>query len=99
MEIQHLRNLSPNSRFMALTDVEDEQEGFAAIMSGAQGYRSKQDIDLEDILTMLCTIYQREFVLRPELLTRLIKCLRAAAMPLWRSERGSGNRVLLHCTS
>ncbi len=96
MEIQRLRSLSPNSRIMALTDVEDEQEGFAAIMSGAQGYRSKQDVDPEDIVAMLCAIYHGEFVLRPKLMTRLIQRLRTAAMPLWGSEHGSGNRVLLH---
>jgi len=42
-EIRRLRRLSPDSCILALADVEDEQEGFAAIMAGAQGYRSKQD--------------------------------------------------------
>src|SRR5437763_9285212 len=39
-EISRLRKLYPDSRILALTDVEDEQEAFAAIMTGAQGYRS-----------------------------------------------------------
>ncbi len=40
-EIGRLRHLAPACRIMALTDVEDEQEAFAAIMAGAQGYGSK----------------------------------------------------------
>ena len=94
-EIHRLRRLSPDSRVVALADVEDEQEGFAAIMAGAQGYRSKQDVDLHDILNMIHAICRGEFVLRPELLTRLMLRLRKAAMPLWGSENGSANRVLL----
>lgn len=94
-EIHHLRRLSPDSRIVALADVEDEQEAFAAIMAGAQGYRSKQDVDLGDIMTMIHAVCRGEFVLRPELLTRLMQRLRAAAMPLWGSEHGSGNRLLL----
>ena len=94
-EIHRLRKLSPDSCIMALTDMEDEQEGFAAIMAGAQGYRSKQDVDLEDIIAMIQAICRGEFVLRTELLTRMMQRLRAAAMPLWGSENGSGNRVLL----
>src|ERR1700694_5670777 len=49
-EIHRLRKLSPDSRIVALADAEDEQEAFAAIMAGAQGYRSKQDVDLQDIM-------------------------------------------------
>jgi|SRR6266516_6507702 len=94
-EIHRLRKLSPDSCIMALADVEDEQEGFAAIMAGAQGYRSKQDVNSEDIMAMIQAIYRGEFVLRPELLTRLMQRLRAAAMPLWGSENGPGNRALL----
>ena len=94
-EIHRLRRLSPDSRIVALADMEDEQEAFAAIMAGAQGYRSKQDVDLGDIMTMIHAVCRGEFVLRPELLTRLMQRLRAAAMPLWGSEHGSGNRLLL----
>lgn len=94
-EIHRLRKLSPNSRIIALADVENEQEAFAAIMAGAQGYRSKQDVDLDDIMTMIHAVYRNEFVLRPELLTRLMQRLRTAAMPLWGSENGTGNHVLL----
>lgn len=94
-EIHRLRKLSPDSCIMALADVEDEQEGFAAIMAGAQGYRSKQDVDLDDIMAMIQAICRGEFVLRPELLTRLMRRLRTAAMPLWGSENGAGNRVLV----
>jgi DNA-binding NarL/FixJ family response regulator len=78
-----------------LADVEDEQEAFAAIMAGAQGYLSKQDVDMEDIMAIILGTYRGEFVLRPELLTRLMQRLRTAAMPLWGSESGSGNHVLL----
>lgn len=94
-EIRRLRKLSPDSRIIALADVENEQEAFAAIMAGAQGYRSKQDVDLDDIMTMIHAVYRDEFVLRPELLTRLMQRLRTAAMPLWGSENGTGNHVLL----
>jgi len=94
-EIRRLRRLSPDSRIIALADVEDEQEAFAAIMAGAQGYRSKQDVDLDDIMTMIHVVCRGEFVLRPELLTRLMQRLRDAAMPLWGSESGFSNRVVL----
>jgi DNA-binding NarL/FixJ family response regulator len=40
-EIRRLKKLSPASRIMAIADEQDEQEAFAAIMAGAQGYRSK----------------------------------------------------------
>ena len=94
-EIHRLRKLSPDSRIIALADVENEQEAFAAIMAGAQGYRSKQDVDLEDIMAMIQAVFRDEFVLRAELLTRLMQRLRTAAMPLWGSEHGAGNHVLL----
>ena len=94
-EIRRLRKLAPAVRIMALSDEEDEQEAFAAIMAGAQGYRSKQDVDLDDILSMIHMLYKGEFVLRPALLTRLMQRLRAAAMPLWGSENGSTSRAFL----
>ncbi len=94
-EIRRLRKLSPDSRIMALADVEDEQEAFAAIMAGAQGYRSKQDVDPSEVMAMIRMICCDEFVLRPALLTRLMQRLRAAAMPLWGSENGPGYRTLL----
>lgn len=94
-EIHRLRKLSPESRIIALADVEDEQEAFTAIMAGAQGYRSKQDVDLDDIMSMIQAVCRGEFVLRPELLTRLMQRLRTAAMPLWGSQSTGGNHVLL----
>jgi DNA-binding NarL/FixJ family response regulator len=95
-EIRRLRQLSPNSHIMALADVEDEQEAFAAIMVGAQGYRSKQDVDPDDIMTMIHTICRNEFVLRPVLMARLMQRLRSAALPLWGAKSGPTCRVLLH---
>src|SRR5947209_2147891 len=94
-EIHRLRKLSPTSRIIALADIEDEQEAFSAIMAGAQGYCSKQDVEMDDIIVMIRAIYRDEYVLRPELLTRLMQRLRAAAMPLWGSESKVGNNVLL----
>jgi DNA-binding NarL/FixJ family response regulator len=94
-EIHRLRELSPDSRILALSDIEDEQEAFAAIMAGAQGYRSKQDVDFDDILLIIRSLCRGEFVLRPELLTHLMKRLRTAAMPLWGTDSGSGSRMLL----
>jgi DNA-binding NarL/FixJ family response regulator len=90
-EIRRLRKLSPDSRIIALADVEDEQEAFAAIMAGAQGYLSKQDVDPGDIITMIQMLCHDELVLRPVLLTRMVQRLRAAALPLWGSENGLGN--------
>ena len=97
-EIRRLRKLSLDSRIMALADVEDEQEAFAAIMAGAQGYRSKQDVDPSEVMAMIRMICRGEFVLRPTLLTRLMQRLRDAAMPLWSSENSSGYRTLLRNT-
>ena len=92
-EIHRLRKLYPGSRIIALADVEDEQEAFAAIMAGAQGYLSKQDLDPGDLMTMTRMLCRDEFVLRPVLLTRLMQRLRAAALPLWGTERGLGYRA------
>lgn len=92
-EIHRLRKLYPGSRIIALADVEDEQEAFAAIMAGAQGYLSKQDLDPGDLMTMTRMLCRDEFVLRPVLLTRLMQRLRAAALPLWGTERGPGYRA------
>lgn len=94
-EVHRLRRLSPDSRIVALADVEDEQEAFAAIMAGAQGYLSKQDIDFDDIMSVIHALRRGEFVLRPELLTRIMQRLRAAALPLWGTDNGLGSRVLL----
>lgn len=94
-EIRHLRKLVPSSRIIALADVEDEQEAFAVIMTGAHGYRSKQDVDPDEIMSMLQMVSRGELALRPVMLTHLVQRLRIAAMPLWNSESGVGNRTLL----
>jgi two-component system nitrate/nitrite response regulator NarL len=93
-EIRFLNKLSPSSRIMVLSDREDEQEAFAAIMMGAQGYRSKQDVDPEEMMTMIHALCRGELVLRPVLLMCLVGRLRSAAMPLWGSESGLGYRTL-----
>lgn len=98
-EIGRLKELSPASRIMALADVEDEQEAFAAIMVGAQGYRSKQDLDLGEIMSMIQMLCRDEFVLRPALLTRLMQRLRSAALPLWGSEKGSDRHPFLRAAA
>lgn len=85
-EIGRLGKLSPASRIIALSNAEDEQEAFAAIMMGAQGYRSKQDVDQNELLLLLHMIYRGETVLRPTLITRVIHRLRIAAMPSWKVE-------------
>jgi two-component system response regulator DevR len=97
-EIGRLRRLSPSSHIMALADTEDEQEAFEAIMTGAQGYRSKQDVDPGEILSMIRMLCRGEFVLRPALATYLMQRLRTEAMPLWGTEHGSNHRhrPLLH---
>jgi DNA-binding NarL/FixJ family response regulator len=88
-EIGRLRQLAPASRILALADSEDEQEAFAAIMAGAQGYRSKQDLDLDEIMPMIQMLCRDEFVLPPALLARLLQRLHATALPLWGSEKGT----------
>ncbi|MBV8695439.1 MAG: response regulator transcription factor [Ktedonobacteraceae bacterium] len=93
-EIRFLNKLSPSSRIIVLADREDEQEAFAAIMMGAQGYRSKQDVDAEEMMIMIQAICRGELVLRPVLLMGLVGRLRSAAMPLWGSESGLGYRAL-----
>jgi DNA-binding NarL/FixJ family response regulator len=97
-EIYRLRKLVPDAHIIALTDAEDEQEAFAAIMAGVQGYRSKQDVDSGEIMPMIQMLCRGEIVLRLGLMTRLMQRLRAAAMPVWGSENGPGYRVLLRTT-
>jgi two-component system, NarL family, response regulator DevR len=95
-EISRLRKLSPQSRIVAVADEENEKEAFAAIMTGAQGYRSKQDVDPGEIMSIIRMVCRGEFVLRPLLMTRLMLRLRDAAIPLWDSENGPGHHALLH---
>ncbi len=94
--IRRLRQLAPHSCIMALADAEEEQEAFAAIMAGAQGYRSKQDVDPGEIMIMIMMLRRDEFVLPPMLLTHLMQRLRDVALPLWGSESGLGSCGLLH---
>lgn len=89
-EIPRLRRVAPNLRILALADEENEEEAFAAIMAGAQGYRSKQDVDADEIMEMISRLCRGEFILRPTLLARLLQRLRAAALPLWGSENARG---------
>jgi DNA-binding NarL/FixJ family response regulator len=93
-EIPRLRKLSSDSRILSLTDVEDEQEAFAAIMAGAQGYCSKQEVDPDELVEMIHALSRDELVLRPALLAHLVQRLRAAAMPLWGTENSLSYRVL-----
>jgi DNA-binding NarL/FixJ family response regulator len=98
-EIQRLRKLAPAARIVTLADVEDQQEAFAAIMAGAQGYHSKQDLEPGEIIAMIQVLCRGEIVLRPELLTRVMRRLRDAALSLWGSEIGSRPRRFLSHTS
>jgi DNA-binding NarL/FixJ family response regulator len=91
-EIRRLRQIAPAAHILAISDEEDEQESFEAIMAGAQGYCSKQDVDADDIMGIIRMLCRDEFVLSPGLLARLMQRLRAAAMPLW----GSGNDLGSH---
>ncbi len=94
-EIGRLRHLAPACRIMALTDVEDEQEAFAAIMAGAQGYGSKEDVGPEEVMPMIHRLCRDEFVLRPGLVTYLMQRLRATALPLWDSDKTPGRHPLI----
>jgi two-component system nitrate/nitrite response regulator NarL len=95
-EINYLKKLSPDTHIMALTDVEDEQEAFVAIIAGAQGYRCKQDMDPEEIMPIIQMLCRSEFVLRPVLLAQLMQRLRTAALSPWGSEKKLRARGLLH---
>lgn len=97
-EIARLRKLSPTSRIIVLADQEDEQEAFSAIMVGAQGYRSKQDLDEAEIMSTIHMIRRGEFVLRPALAVHVVHRLRAAALPLWGSENNYGSHPLMRDT-
>ena len=79
-EIHRLKKLSAASRIMAITAKEDEQEAFAAIIAGAQGYRSQASIDGVQLISSIQILCRGEFALRPELLTRMMQRLRAAAL-------------------
>jgi DNA-binding NarL/FixJ family response regulator len=94
--IGRLRKLAPASRILALADVEDEQEAFAAIMAGAQGYCSKQDLDPGEIIPIIQKLCRDEVVLCPALLVRLLQRLRVAALPLWGYENGADRHPLVH---
>lgn len=96
-EISNLRRLSPGSRIIVLADIEDEQEAFAVIMAGAHGYRSKEEVDPEEVIHILHMVCRDELALRPVIITRLIHRLRNAALPLWGSENGQGrHRIHQH---
>ena len=96
VEIGRLRKLSPESRIIVFTDIEDEHEAFAVIMAGAQGYCSKQDVDPNEIILLIRMIYCSETVLRPTLMTRVIHRLRTAALPLWGAENTQGDPMFLY---
>jgi DNA-binding NarL/FixJ family response regulator len=87
-EIERLKKLSPASRIIALADIEDEQEAFAAIMAGAHGYRSKQDVHQDEIMPIIRRLCRNELILCTKLVIPLIRRLRAAALPLWEAESG-----------
>jgi two-component system NarL family response regulator len=87
-EIDRLKKLSPASRIIALADVEDEREALAAIMAGAHGYRSKQDVHQDEIMPIIRGLCRNELVLCPKLVMPLIRRLREAALPLWEAESG-----------
>jgi two-component system NarL family response regulator len=97
--IGRLRKLAPASHIMTLADVEDEREAFAAIMAGAQGYRSKEDVDPEEIMSIIQKLCRDEFVLRPTLLARLMQRLRMAVLPLWGSEQGTARHPFERTTT
>lgn len=79
-EIRRLKNLSPNSRIIAIADEEEEQEAYAAIMAGAQGYGSLGDITPDEITSMVQMLCRDEFILHPKLLLNLMQRLRATAL-------------------
>lgn len=91
-EIRRLKKLAPASRILAITGEENEQEAFAAIMAGAQGYSSRETIDLQEIESLQQLLMQDECVIRPELLLPLMQHLRSEA--LWQPGHAPHSRSL-----
>lgn len=81
-EIRRLKEISPISRILVITDKENEQEAFAAIMAGAQGFRSRKTLDPEEIPSLLQMLLHDECVIRPALLLPLMQSLRSVALSL-----------------
>lgn len=79
-EIRRLKQLSPASRLIVLVAEEDEQEAFAALMAGAQGYCSTQQLEPDAILSSIQLLCRDTFVLPPALRVRLLQRLRATAL-------------------
>jgi DNA-binding NarL/FixJ family response regulator len=67
-------------------------------MAGAQGYRSKQDLDETEVMAAINMILRGEFVLRPLLAAQVVHRLRSAALPLWGSENEHGSHPLMRNT-
>lgn len=88
-EIHRLKKLSAASRIMAITAKEDEQEAFAAILAGAQGYRSQASIDAVQLMSSIQVLCRDEFVFPPKLRKRLLQRLRAAALSGFEEVLGS----------
>lgn len=79
-EILQLKKLSPASRIIVIVLEEDEQQAFAAIMAGSQGYCRIQEIEQVGVDFIIQMLSRDEFVLRPALLKRLLQRLRATAL-------------------
>jgi len=79
-EIYRLKKLSPTSHIMAITAKEDEQEAFAAIIAGAQGYGLLTSNDPDQLIPSIQMLCRGEFALPPNLRMSLMQRLRAAAL-------------------
>ncbi len=98
-EISRLQRISPESQIVVLADAEDDDEVFAAIMAGAQGYCSKQDVGPDEIEKLIQSIRQGELVVRPALLAGLVRRLRSTMMPLWRTDNACDRQIDAHTTA
>ncbi len=75
-----LREAAPQAQVLMLTVSEDEQDLTAALRGGAAGYLLKT-MDGADLANALRRAYEGESVVSPEMMSKLVRALRASALP------------------
>jgi len=75
-----LREAAPQAQVLMLTVSEDEQDLTAALRGGAAGYLLKT-MDGADLANALRRAHEGESVVSPEMMSKLVRALRASALP------------------
>ncbi|MBB2486898.1 response regulator [Mitsuaria sp. WAJ17] len=75
-----LRGVAPQAQVLMLTVSEDEQDLTAALRGGAAGYLLKT-MDGADLASALRRAHEGESVVSPEMMSKLVRALRASALP------------------